>query len=482
MRRTNLLLIPAILLFANVAVSQISQGNYLPYKELIFPQVAAGGQYQTWVTVTNPGTQPWSGTFNFYTTQTTQGVAQSVPWNPLVNGSPISGGSLAVQIASKATSTYKITLTGSTQSGYLIATTSNTSLDNFLEGNLTYYVGSTSNILDAVGVLPSNPISATTIPFEDFSTIAIGFANAKAQGKTATITLKLFTDKNVQTGTTATVSLTAGAQVAEYLRDAFPTASNTSWRGRVDIESTVPVGMIALSQTAGGQYASLPLDSTTQTFSITTTSPEMPSLQMTLWSNGLFINGYASITGQSGLYAVCGQTNSDGTVRLYLDAKVTVYGYIYDISIHMKTNEPYMPATTTYTGTYSAVIWSLNITETGTFTAMPPVSPYDGSWTGSTSQNLALSMTIANNAITVYSFGVNFPGLGPNCPSGVTVSSTSTAAPIPLSGNSFTYTSSSGTWSGTFQSATSGTGTLIWKLSLPGCSATSTVNWNATKH
>jgi hypothetical protein len=107
-------------------------------------QVAAGGQYQTWITVTNKGTQLWEGNFYFYN-------GSKAPWNPYVDGIQVSGGNLDVTIPSKATRTFKVSLPGGTEAGYLIARAGNTNLDNFLEGNLTYYISSDGTILDSVG-------------------------------------------------------------------------------------------------------------------------------------------------------------------------------------------------------------------------------------------------------------------------------------------------------------------------------------------
>ena len=66
----------------------------------------------------------------------------------------------------------------------------------------------------------------------------------------------------------------------------------------------------------------------------------------------------------------------------------------------------------------------------------PPNNNYDGHWNGPTSQGRALSLTIASNSITAYSYGVSFPNLGPNCPTGIT-DTEEPAPPIPITGSSF---------------------------------------------
>ncbi len=111
------------------------------------------------------------------------------------------------------------------------------------------------------------------------------------------------------------------------------------------------------------------------------------------------------------------------------------------------------------------------------FTVQTGPGPYDGQWSGSTSQGKQFSMTIANNALTVYSYGVNYPNLGSNCPTG---STTTVYTSSSITESSF----SADSISGTFQSATQASGTLNWALIIqqPGCYATGSVTWQATKN
>jgi hypothetical protein len=109
------------------------------------------------------------------------------------------------------------------------------------------------------------------------------------------------------------------------------------------------------------------------------------------------------------------------------------------------------------------------------FTILAP-GPPNAIWSGTTSQSLPVSITTANSFVTAYSYGVNFPNLGSNCPSGVTVTS-GPATSIPITGGTFTTS----TISGTFQSQTQVSGTINWTLSLSGCSASGSVTWSAVK-
>jgi hypothetical protein len=359
MRMIRYAFIPAILLFAGSALCQISDGNHLPYKDLIFPQVAAGGQYQTWITVTNKGTQPWAGAFYFYN-------GKKVEWNPYVNGAQISGGNLPVTIPSKATRTYKVTVPGGTEAGYLIARAGNTTLNNFLEGNLTYYISSDGVIQDSVGIMPSNPALAAFIPFEDFSAICFGLVNPDSQGRTATVTLTLYSDTNTQVGSPTTITLTEGAYQAEYLSQAFPSVPQNAWRGRVEFQSNVPVSGVALTQVTGGQMSSLPLNATIRNYSLVTSSTYVPFGGMTFWTEGLFINGYLSGS-SSNVYGLFGQIDSDNTLELHYEA--TTPGLGIEVIGFFKSDGPYTPGQTTVTGTFKTYIPSLSSYRTGTFTA-----------------------------------------------------------------------------------------------------------------
>jgi uncharacterized protein (TIGR03437 family) len=111
------------------------------------------------------------------------------------------------------------------------------------------------------------------------------------------------------------------------------------------------------------------------------------------------------------------------------------------------------------------------------FTVQSGPGPYDGQWSGSSSQGKSFSMTIANNALTVYSYGVNYPNLGSNCPTG---STTTVYTSSSITGSSF----SADSISGTFQSATQASGTVYWAVSIqqPSCNGSGSVTWQATKN
>ncbi len=350
-----------LLFFAGTALGQISTGSYLPHKELIFPQVAAGGQYQTWITVTNRGAQPWVGNLKFYT-------GQHTAWNPYVNGTQVAAGSLAVQIAAKATRTYKITVPGDVQAGYLVIRNETRAIDNFLEGNLTYYINDGAEVADSIGIIPSSPIVASAIPFEDFTSLCFAFANTDTLSRVASLTMTLYSDANSQVGTTVTRTMQPGEYFAEYLWQTFPTVSKTAWRGRLEIQSSVPVSGVALTQTASGQFSSLPLGGTTRSYAISSTSSYVPFATMTLWIDGIFVYGYGVSSNYPDVFGLMGQIGSNGILHIHFDGNSAATSNV-EISGYMKTDVAYTPGLTSFSGVYYYGAISQVYLEQGTYLA-----------------------------------------------------------------------------------------------------------------
>jgi uncharacterized protein (TIGR03437 family) len=111
------------------------------------------------------------------------------------------------------------------------------------------------------------------------------------------------------------------------------------------------------------------------------------------------------------------------------------------------------------------------------FTILSPSCNFAGLWKGTTSQDQPLSMSVVGCNVTGYSFPVNIDNYGTACPSEATVSSAPSTS-IPITGNTFT----SSTMSGTFQSLTQASGTVNWSLSLPFCyGAGGALTWSAVK-
>ena len=360
MNKMRLASAAVILFFAASAFGQISSNNHLPYKDLIFAQLAAGGIWETQITVTNRGTQQWQGNFRFY-------GGEGLEWNPYVNGVQLTGGSLPVSISPKRTATYKVTVPGSTiEPGFLMAIANDTDLDNFIEGNLTWYVKDGTNITDAIGVLPSFPIMAATIPFEDFNSVCVAFANTDAQSRTAHMKLTLYSESGALVRSTLSRDLKVREHLPRYLKEIFEGV--TLGRGRLEISSDVPISGVALIQT-GSQFSSLPLNSTTRTYQVDAYGSEVNFAQITVWTEGLFINGYVAIERESvlSLFALTGSFK-DGKALLHFDgdnqttSDYGVFGFIIPDYI-------FSPDSTSFTGVYHVAIPSEGHFEDGWFVA-----------------------------------------------------------------------------------------------------------------
>jgi hypothetical protein len=350
MRTIRVAWIPVILLVASVAYGQINEAEYFPNKDLIFPQVVAGGEYQTDLTVTNRGTEAWEGTLTFYR-------RKGEIWNPYVNEVQIADGAISAAIPSKATRTYKVTLPGSAEVGYLIAKKKeNPSIDNSLQGHLTYYIRNGEQISDSIGVLPSNPFFAATVPFEDFNSICFAFVNTNVDGARATVTFRLYSDTNETMGT-YTLPLAGKEHAAMYLWQMFNGV--TIGRGRVEIGVDVPISGIALIQVAGGQYSSIPLTSTYRHYHITYAGiSEITFKELTLWTEGLFIHGYAVAappvtkelgpTGSDAVFAIFGHFRN-GKPILHIDGN-SAYSYNYEFVGYFLPDTEFWPFSTPWTG------------------------------------------------------------------------------------------------------------------------------------
>jgi uncharacterized repeat protein (TIGR01451 family) len=137
-------------------------------------------------------------------------------------------------------------------------------------------------------------------------------------------------------------------------------------------------------------------------------------------------------------------------------------------------------------GTYYYRVRASNAADVGPWSNIQSVRialPYDGNWSGTTSQNQGLSFNVTQNAIT--SLALNF------VVGGCTYNSQQYfPVPVGITGNTFTLSRNEATFSyvltGSFSSpgATSGSISMMaWDTtSTPPCVGTATATWTATKH
>jgi hypothetical protein len=151
-------------------------------KDLAFAQIAVGGGYETVLNLAHRGTTTYTGTFSLFR-------QSGQAWSPLINGNAINNGKLDISLGPGATTTLKLTASGTTEAGFGTIKASNSNNTSFLEGTLTYFVktGTKWTVLSQ----PSNDITSYNPISDIYSTFAL--ANAKATP--ATVGFRLWSEQ-----------------------------------------------------------------------------------------------------------------------------------------------------------------------------------------------------------------------------------------------------------------------------------------------
>ncbi len=292
-----------IVLLLSLTASGFSQALF-DKKDTIFTQVFAGpfgsNVYMSSISVTNRGTLPYNGTLFFVT-----GV--DYLWNPLVNGSPITGGTVDVTIPPDATRVFAVT-TASFTVGYAVLVSDDFSLDNYIEGNLSYFSFNGSTLMDAVGVPESKEFMISSLPFDVYSDVGLSLVNTSTGP--AEVSVLLFDLDGGLPVANCTFTLQTGEHYSKYLYQLpwFSDPTGFGPTGKVEISSDVPIAGIAMLVTpgsAGDQISTLPLGGTPLTYDVAFTSdigvvPGEFTGELTLWIEGFFVKGYLNITSVDG--------------------------------------------------------------------------------------------------------------------------------------------------------------------------------------
>jgi hypothetical protein len=279
-----------------LASSPLLGQNFYLHKDLAFGQIAAGGGYETVINVTNRGTRVYNGTLHLYST------ANGQAWSPLtINGIVVTGGNLVVAIPAGATRSYHISLSDNVQVGFGYFYSDDIVQDNFLEGNLTYFIRSGSTLIGSVGVPGSQEFYVAAIPFEDFSTVALALANGSiSSSEVAHVTLTLFNETGGNPLASTQLTMGASVHTAKFLYQLFPGVS--LGRGRLEIvTSDFPILGTALTF-VGTQASSLPLVGSPRSYTFTTSGSDgsTTSGDASLWADGYYVRGYIRFTTRNG--------------------------------------------------------------------------------------------------------------------------------------------------------------------------------------
>lgn len=296
-------------LFFAFTVSVFSQSMF-PKKDLIFTQVFAGPlsgtTYSCSIAVTNRGTLPYNGTLYFKT------GATGLKWNPIVSGTRITNGELDVVIPPDVTK-YFLVAESVFKVGYAYFLSDNFTLDNYVEGNLSYFSINASILFDAVGVPASPEFWNTSLPFDYFPNVGLSMAHPDLNSEGPANVNVLLYDEDGSSVAECDVTLESGEHFSAYL-------SELPWYGglplgfgpvgKIEITSNIAISGICMLVTpgsaAGAQISTLPLEGSPLTYDIQftglgDTSGDVYNGELALWIDSYFVRGYLKLTSINGV-------------------------------------------------------------------------------------------------------------------------------------------------------------------------------------
>ena len=266
----------------------------VPQKDISFAQVAVGPTIETILTLTNRGLYEngYAGVLFFR-----QGINGAV-WNPIVNGTPAVDGEYAVTILPDETVVLKITGAESLENGFVILQANDLILDNFVEANLTYFLRDGGAVVDSIGVPPSGEFYLTSIPFEQFSSIALALANPSTEPEPVQVLLTPIDGTDGKPLPGKSIDLGSSSHTAQFLTELFPGIEMGS--GKVEISSSRPIVGTALTL-VNGQLSSLPLLPSPIAYNLSfvgNAGSGIPNYDgaLALWAEGYFVKGYLVIS------------------------------------------------------------------------------------------------------------------------------------------------------------------------------------------
>lgn len=304
----------SIILFSALPLGIFSPGfsqNLYPKKDLVFSQVIAGPGFDSCITVTNRGTYNYEGTLLFTTD------ADGVEWNPIVKrdtdevASRTSDGKMEITLPPDQTRMIYIKESELTV-GYAVFLSVDWSVDNHLEGNLTFFSYDGSGIQDAVGVPESREFYLASLPYNNFYDVGLSLVHPDVyELGTAQVRILLF-NKAGEILTSCDLQLESFGQLALYLRE-LPWETpiqelDPLTIGKVEIESSVAISGIAFTITDGpakrAEISTLPISPTPLTYSVNMEAEngDLYEGEISLWIEGYFVKGYLQFTGVNGEY------------------------------------------------------------------------------------------------------------------------------------------------------------------------------------
>ena len=276
-----------LLLFALAHMGAMAQ------PQLLFGQVAIGSQddleIQSVISATNSGSITYEGDFSFFT-------GDGTVWNPMVDGVEISNGQHSISIP--PLETISMTLSGAGIEAGSAVLRGTGSPDTAIDGNLTYFFRTAGKLTDSIGVGPSTEIYRSTIPFQDFSAIALALANQDLTVKDVVLKLRQ-ADGTLEE--TQNVELAGNAHDPRFLDQIFDATTVTG--GRVDIYSDELIFGTAVTF-VDGQISTLPMQPARIEYDFRAESDQdgpVTTGKITLWAEGNLVTGYLESREQDGV-------------------------------------------------------------------------------------------------------------------------------------------------------------------------------------
>ncbi len=307
-----------------VSVIDTATNLVMAQPQLLFGQVAIGSQgdleIQSVISATNSGSITYEGDFSFFT-------GDGVIWNPVVDGVATTNGQHSISIP--PFETISLTLTGGAEivAGSAILRGTGPP-ETAIDGNLTYFFRTAGALTDSIGVGPSAEIYRSTIPFQNFSTIALALANQDPTAKDVVLKLRqadgtLEEVKNVE--------LAGNEHDPRFLDQIFDATTVTG--GRVDIESSELFFGTAVTL-VDGQISTLPMQPARVEYDFRSDADDgtVTTGKVTLWAEGNFVKGYLESREQDGVpfdnpeaMLISGDLN-DGLLRVVFPLEGAVVG------------------------------------------------------------------------------------------------------------------------------------------------------------
>lgn len=232
----------AVIFLLFFSVQSICQ-NLVPTQEVLFPQFAVGGGWETDLTLVAQGGDTSAGSILF--------ISQGGQLMPVtVDGVPCSG-SLSFSMLYRSSKTYRLTGGSQTQVGWiLVSQMIDSSTNGSIGGILTYRFKLDGRVVSQVGVPGAHDVINAHLPFDNTNGRRTGMAIANLLSSN-NLTIERYDEQGVFEETKH-VPLGALNQTALFVDEMFPASANQ--RGFLLFKGTSNFGILVLNESNSTIY------------------------------------------------------------------------------------------------------------------------------------------------------------------------------------------------------------------------------------